>query len=289
MVPDTQSIGDAEKPDPGGRFLWRGVAVMFLGGPLLGAVAAWGAHAAEPYFAPFVIFPLLVGLILGAVFVGLIRTVQLAHRPTIWAGVVLAGMAAVAGQHYLAYRAARAAALDDVETVQQARRAFAEQVRGRLPHVPQNPLDYMAREAKRGRPILGQHLAQGWLAWASWGFDGLLVLAAAVLVVLPAVGQPYCNRCLSWYCSVRSGRLDGKTARRLAEMAGTKGPPRPDEIVAARYRLLSCRSGCGPTGFELVWEDRRQNVSRVRGWLEQDTRDRVVAVLDEVRSSMTDS
>jgi len=281
MATGTQNTGDAGRPDSGGRFLWRGLPAGLLGGPLLGAIAAWGAHAAEPYFAPVVLFPLLVGLILGAMLVGLTRTVQWAHRPTIWIAVVLAAAVAVAGQHYLAYRAARAAALADFEKLLEAQSAFPEQVRGRLPHVPQDPLDYMQREATRGRPLLGQYRARGWPAWLSWGFDGLLVLAAAVLVVLPAVGQPYCNRCLSWYCTVRSGRLDGLCARRLAKAAGAEAPPRLDEARSARYRLLSCRSGCGPTGFELVWEDRRRNASSLRGWLDPETRDRVTQALEE--------
>jgi len=288
MATDTQTVGDAASPDAGGRFLWRGPAVALLAAPLLGAIAAWGAHAAEPYFAPLVIFPLVVGLILGAMLVGLLRTVQLAHRPTIWTGVVLAAVVAVAGQHYLAYRAARAAALRDAEKYQQARSAFPEQVQGRLPHVPPNPLDYMQREASRGRPLLGQYRARGWLTWLSWGVDGLLVLAAAVLVVLPAARQPYCNRCLSWYCTARSGRLDGLSARRLAEAAGAEGPAQVEQVRSARYRLLGCRSGCGPTGFELVWEDRQHNVSLVRGWLDAETRDRVVSILDEAQSPIPD-
>jgi len=281
MATGTQTVGGAASPDAGGRFLWRGPAVALLAGPLLGAIAAWGAHAAEPYFAPPVIFPLVVGLILGAMLVGLLRTVQLAHRPMIWTGVVLAAVVAVAGQHYLAYRAARAAALRDAEKYQEALRAFPEQVQGRLPRAPRNPLDYLEREALRGRPLFGQYRARGWLAWLSWGVDGLLLLAAAVLVVLPAAGQPYCNRCMSWYCTTRSGRLDGLCARRLAEAAGAEGPAQAEDVRSARYRLLSCRSGCGPTGFELVWEDRGHNASLVRGWLDAETRDRVTSILED--------
>jgi hypothetical protein len=289
MARDTQTVGDAASPEAGGRFLWRGPAVALLAAPLLGAIAAWGAHAAEPYFAPLVIFPLVVGLSLGAMLVGLLRTVQLAHRPTIWTGLLLAAVVAVAGQHYLAYRAAREAALRDAEKYQQAQSAFPEQVQGHLPRLPQDPLDYMQREALRGRPLLGQYSARGWLAWLSWGVDGLLVLAAAVLVVLPAAGQPYCNRCLSWYCTTRSGRLDGLCARRLAEVAGAEEPPPAEQVRSARYRLLSCRSGCGPTGFELVWEDRQHNATLVRGWLDAEARDRVVRTLEEARSPIPDS
>lgn len=288
MARDTQRVGDAAGPDAGGRFLWRGPPVALLLAPLLGAIAAWGAHVAERYFAPLVIFPLAVGLVLGAMLVGLLRTVQLAHRPTIGTGVVLAALVAVAGQHYLAYRAARTAALRDAEKYQEALSAFPDQVQGRLPHVPRTPLEYMQREASRGRPILGQYRARGWLAWLSWGVDGLLVLAAAVLVVLPAAGQPYCNRCLSWYCTTRSGRLDGLSARRLAVAAGVERPPQAEETRTARYRLLSCRSGCGPTGFELVWEDRQHNASLVRGWLDAETRDRVVGTLEETQSPAPD-
>ena len=61
----------------------------------------------------------------------------------------------------------------------------------------------MCRQAKVGRPIGFGRVLKGWAAWASWGVDGLLVLVAALAIVIPAIRQPFCNTCRSWYSTIR--------------------------------------------------------------------------------------
>ncbi len=276
---ETQAVGQAMPPSAAGRFVWRGVAVALVGGPLLGAITAWGAHVAAGYFAPLVVFPLLVGTLLGAMFAGLLRLVEMAHRPLAWLGLLLAVAVAIAGQHYLAYRAAYAAALEDAAKFDKARAVAPEDLRGRLPRVPDSPLDFLQTEARRGRPIWNRYLAQDAWAWTSWAVDGLLLLGAASWIVFPALRQPYCNQCLSWFHTVRSGRVDTTTLARLAQALGPELLQVPDQTVSARYRLLSCRSGCGPTGFELIFTGRRGKSSLFCVWLDAEVLTKVQRAL----------
>ena len=132
--------------------------------------------------------------------------------------------------------------------------------------------------------MLGGYIARGGTAWLTWAVDGVLVLAAAVAMVVPAMRQPYCDRCQSWYRVIRSGRIDVPTARRLADVAGVAAADKP---TAARYRLLTCNGGCGPTGFDLCWDRWPGGACLVQTWLDAGRRDRITQVLDEARG-MTD-
>ena len=77
---------------------------------------------------------------------------------------------------------------------------------------------YMLAQARRGRPLPGGYIATGWEAWLTWAIDVLLTLAAAVAVTLPGIRVPYCNRCRTWYRTIRNGRIDVRTAQLLAEI-----------------------------------------------------------------------
>ena len=104
----------------------------------------------------------------------------------------------------------------------------------------------------------------------------MLTLAAAVAVTIPAFRVPYCNRCRTWYRTVRNGKIDVPTARRLAETCGV------DEIAglrSPRYRLSCCHAGCGPTYCELSWEEPNGAVDLVRVWLDAEQRNQIAAIL----------
>jgi hypothetical protein len=107
----------------------------------------------------------------------------------------------------------------------------------------------------------------------------LLLLAAAVALVVPALRLPYCNRCRSWYRTTRSGRIPPATARQLAGMVGQSMEPR---AVAPRYRVLTCESGCGPTGLELAWRLPKHGIASTVTWLDSAQRGAVLAILDAV-------
>ncbi len=254
----------------------------------MGIPIAWAADVGQSYFAPLVIFPLLVGVGLGAVTVGMMRLAQVGNRPTIVLGTVLGAAVAVAGQHYLDYRTAYDRAERETEVYRQMKRAFPDGVQGQMPAPPEGLADFLHRQAAAGRPIdlpQGRVHLEGWVVWLSWAIDGLLVLAAALALVIPATRQPYCNRCRSWYRVVRGGRIDAVTARAVALVASVAIVER---AKAARFRLFDCNGGCGPIGFQLSWDESPRGTSTVRTWLDADRRDRIVQRLDTAKHRRDD-
>jgi hypothetical protein len=280
-------------PSGGGVFSVRGFLLGLPIAVLVGVVTARIAEIAqsELKFAPFIAFPLLLGGGLGAVVVGLIRLGQLGNRFTILLATVLAVGVAVVGEHYFPYREA----LKEAERIgpmmlgpsrpdSNAPDAIKGSVAQALKQLAQRPaapgsfVEYLRQQAAVGRPIFGDHTAHGMAAWLTWWADALLVLAAALAMVVPALRQPYCNRCRTWYRTIRAGRIDGPTGQRLAAVAGVSDVGQP---VSARYRLASCKGGCGPTRFEFSWERGDGATSWTQTWLDAARRNRTMQLLDE--------
>jgi hypothetical protein len=259
---------------PAGRFSLGSFCLALAIGPVVGLAWAWMAEEAQSYAAPFLLFPILVGVFAGLTIVATARFAQMGHRPTIVLAVVLAAAVAVVGQHYLRYVSdySRPATPAPGGVAGQDLSALARKL---APGFGQ----YLRAQADHGRPLLGQYVAKGWAAWLSWAIDAMLTLAAAVAVTIPAFRVPYCNRCRSWYRTVRNGKIDVPTARRVAETCGV------DEIAglrSPRYRLSCCHAGCGPTYCELSWEEPRGSVDLVRLWLDAEKRNQLTAILDEL-------
>ena len=267
-------------PAAGGRFQWRSLALWLPACLILGVPVAWAAVVAQGYFAPVVLFPLLVGVGLGALVVGLIRLGHVGNRPTVLMGTLLAVLVTVAGQHYVTYLTVCRWPRQEVKTRRHAGRELSELVDVRIPSFG----EFMRREAARGRPPLTDYVARRTVApttWALWAVDGLLVLLATLAMVVPAVRLPFCNRCRSWYRVIRSGRIDAETAGRLSELADVHGECPPN---SARYRLLACNGGCGPTDFQLCWRRPRGPALSARAWLDDECRDRMIRLLDEAKA-----
>lgn len=262
-------------PDVAGLFTWRGLLLVLVFGPLFGLVWAWVAEAAQFYFAPMILFPLLLGVFAGLGVVGLARFAQIGHRPTLVLAAVLSAGVAAAGQHYVGYLAAYHSVHPSAGTGTATEQELSALVREMTPSFG----DYMRAQARRGRPLLHDYLARGWIAWLSWTIDALLVVAGAVAVTIPAMRVPYCNRCRSWYRTVRSGKIDLPTAQRVAAMLGVD---EIDHLRSPRYRLSTCQGGCGSTRCELSWEETDGAVALVRAWLDPADRNRVAAILDGV-------
>jgi hypothetical protein len=288
---------------PRGRFFLGRCCLALAAGPVVGLLWAWMAEESQSYAAPVILFPILIGVFAGMTIVGVTRFGQIGHRATILASAVLAAAVAVGGQHYLGYRSF----LQHYSSVEGnggnegdspifVDHGFAA-VPAKIGTVPGTkigtvPLSALARElapsfgaylrgeADRGRPLVGEYVAKGWAAWLSWAVDAMLTVAAAVAVTIPALCVPYCNRCRTWYRTIRNGKIDVPTARRVAEaceveeIAGLHSP---------RYRLSCCHAGCGPTYCELSWEEPNGAVDLVRVWLDADKRNQIMAILDEGR------
>lgn len=263
---------------PGALPVW--LLVCACGGVLTGAAAA----VAGAWFHPAVVFPLLVGVVLGAAVVLLMRASQTGHRPTVVTGAVLAAVCCAGAQHYFSYRSAcrrhdRAVA-DSYQKTQMLLQAPPEFARALLDRVPPGPGtfgQYMLRQAREGRPV-GPWLARGWLAWLSWSVDGLLAAGAALALVAASMRLPYCDRCRSWYRTVRAGRLSPESARRLALAAAID---LPSEHAGRRFRLQHCTGGCGPARLEVFWEDPQGGLVRRRAWVGPAQREQVHGALDQ--------
>lgn len=266
MEPEPDKLGLQVAPPQPARFRPALLLAWLPACLACGAALAWVAVLAGSYFAPLLLFPLLVGAVTGAVVTALVRASQLGNRATILLGTGLAALTVVAGQHYFQYLAAYRPAPKDAQAFQTLMPAV----------VPSFP-EYLQRIASRGRRINGRPLGGAAFAWSSWAVEGLLTLGAALAMTALASRQPYCNRCRSWYHLTRSGRLAPTCALELAQ---TLGVALPDKLVSARYRLAACNSGCGPSSFALYWEDADGAVSSQRLWLSAEQRSRLTELLD---------
>lgn len=295
MEPTTTHDPTEPSQAPPGRFSLGKLCLGLTAGPVVGIVWAWMAQETQAYAALVLLFPILVGILAGITIVGIARFARMGHRPTILLSVVLAAATAALGQHYFSYivfvsHYSTAKGDKTAENENNARFADAQTAAGGGGAPPQDLAalahklapsfgDYLRGRAQHGRPLVGEYVAKGWVAWLSWAVDAILTLAAALAVTIPAFRVPYCNRCRTWYRTVRNGKIDVPTARRLAETCGV------EEIAglhSPRYRLSCCHAGCGPTYCELSWEEPNGAIDLVRLWLDAERRKKVTAILDEV-------
>ena len=261
MSPRRQFVPAA--PCRGGPFTWTGLLLAILVAPLFGLIWAWVADVAQSYFAPMILFPILLGVFAGLSIVGLARFAQIgtpAHDPS--------------GRRAGGRRGRRRAALLRLSgrllLVPSRRSARARRPDRTCRHWSGEMAPSFGEYMHAPRPDAADrccavYVAQGWIAWLTWAIDALLVVAAAVAVTIPAMRVPYCNRCGTWYRTIRSGKIDLPTAQRLAELFGVDEFDHPR---SPRYRLSACQGGCGPTRCELSWEEPDGAVRLVQVWLD---------------------
>ncbi len=238
-------------------------------------LVGWASMTIESLFAPLLFFPLLVGVFFGGLALGLLRQCNVGSRAVVTAVLVVGGGVLVVTQHYAHYHQAleEDAALE--ARLEPWRGAFPEGLPERLE--PQRGFfNFLVQQAAAGRPYLYGCTARGVWAWASWGLDAAILIAAALGVVLPALGQPYCTECRHWYRTTRSQRLDREQAQRLAALAGAEVPA---VVQSVRVRLLNCQGGCGPTGLVLTAR-RPEGVFAASAWLDAAARRRAAEILD---------
>ena len=237
-----------------------------------GTAVAWLAYGLQKHYAPLGLFPVFVGLGLGVTLAGLMRLVQVANRSTIVLGAIVACAAAVIGQHYFSYREQRETAMRQAAQFRIAAQAHPDLIQGSPPQPASGLVEYMRWQAVRGRPIFGKKIARGGLAWASWALDASLIFASALLVIVPALRQPYCSQCHTWFTTVRRGKLPASAAKETAKLLGIE---LPEGVQGGTYRIVHCQGGCGVAGFEICWElsDGGTKVKRV--WVSPEDRTRL--------------
>jgi len=300
-------------PALSGRFRIGQLAWWLPACALLGGAVAWFAVVAERYYAPLVAFPILVGVFLGGALVAMMRAGEVGHRPTILAGTLLGAAISIAGQHWLGFwqfrqglepspekaAAARLFEKAQEEAEKEAPEEEADQAGEESPDTaPQESRQEQSPGAALPRPAVppstfGRYLRwraegvgipiggttlRGGLVWLIWAVDGLLVALAAGLLVAVTARLPYCDRCRTWYHTMRSGKIDELTTQELARLADVSlaGP-----IHSARYRLVACREGCGPTGLALSWEQPDGGFSSGYVWLDASGQSEVLSALEQ--------
>lgn len=242
-----------------------------------GILVAWAAEVAQGYrFAPkFLLFPLLVGAVFGGTVVALVRLSHVGHYGTVLLGAALGGCVTVAAQHYAHYRTMQRRMEQQPEKLALRRMGFPELV------PPPDFLGYMRWSAAQGRTLVGGLKARDEMAWLSWGVDGLLTLFSALVLVHTAARLPFCNQCGKWYQTVRSGRIDPQTARRLAALLDVAVA---GQIGSARCRMIDCPGGCGPAGVSLYFKQPDGDYAAGPIWLDRSRRDQLQRLLDEVHA-----
>jgi hypothetical protein len=268
-------------PGPG-SFRWALLPVWLACCAGLGLLVGWAAVVARAYAAPLLLFPLVVGSVLGGLIVLAMRVLNLGHRPTIWLGALLAGLLAVAGQHYFTFLRIQRQHASQPDRLVKLRLVAPE----RIP--PSDFVPFLLWSADRGLP-LGGYRAQGLWVWLLWTVDGLLITLTTLLLAAITARMPYCDRCGRWYRVIRSGKWPPSLAEKWPPLLETI---RRDAAAAAdsstplaafhRYRMIACEGGCGPTGLILSGEDSRGRAASQVVWLDAAGRAQLATFLDQV-------
>jgi hypothetical protein len=242
---------DLRQPPSTGKFVLPTAAVWLFLALSCGVVLSRIAAALESTFAPWLVFPLLLGLGLGAALLWLLRWCECGHRPTAILGTLLAAGLMVVAQHLWHYQHRIVAVQQLKQQILREGIQFAP-LAAKLAPVPPTFLEFLEQEAGRGRTLWPGWTVRGVGVWLSWSLDAALLAGAAVAVVAVGVRRPYCNVCRTWYRLVWESPLDarraaaGRQAGLLPETAGEGG----------RVCAWSCRGGCQPARVNLYWHER---------------------------------
>ena len=197
-------------------------------------------------------------------------------------GLLLTTTLFVFSQHYASFRAAQAAAekhQQDVVNAVSDKQKFAAVAAQLAPPPPENLLEYLQEESKKGRPLFSDVTARGGWAWASWAFDGFLVLTAAAFVVVPALSN---HIAISVIAGIALYEL--RPFRAIAKMQSAP-------LAASRTNLLSARddmfcSLARVAADQMLWTlfvkaTERTAPRQTHIWLTVAQRQAVTAILDQ--------
>lgn len=233
------------RPLPGWPRVFMFGACAAAAAVMIGLLAAW----VQNFFASVLLFPVLIGLLLGFALMLAMERTQLGQRLTSLAVAVLASLVTVLVIHWTSYRVELAAATGrppEHDLLVQAFPDLAASGHG----TPESFVDYLRLRARRGRVLGSVTVRDAWL-WLWWGLDVLLIVLPALGFVVAALNQPFCRHCHSWYRTVQRGNL---TAPNAAALGGLEGVPSqyPGDL---KYDISRCQGGCGPTRLRLSWDN----------------------------------
>lgn len=144
-----------------------------------GGAAAVGimAESLQHVAAPWLLFPALHGLLMGAFVSGCCKLFGLERLRWPATTVALAALASCGVQHQTAFWRSRQVQATSPES-DLARQAFPAE---RLRLAPQNVVQFLRGQAQLGRPLPGGWRARGGWAWASWALDAGVAAAVAAI------------------------------------------------------------------------------------------------------------
>lgn len=280
MEPPSDASPVAVLPPAPASFRWPLALIWLACCAGLGLLVGWAAVVARAYAAPLLLFPLVVGSVLGGLVALAMRVLNVGHRPTIWLGACAAGLLAVAGQHYFTFLQLHQHYARQPDRLVKLRVVAPE----RIP--PPSFVPFLYWSAERGLPV-GNYRMHGPWAWLVWTIDGLLVILTTTLLAGATARLPYCDRCGRWYRTARSGKWPPSLAAEWPALSETIRPCVMDAADVStpletfqRYRMIACEGGCGPTGLILSGEDASGRAASQWVWLDAAGRARIVALLD---------
>lgn len=268
-------------------------ALAWLAGTLvISYPLGWIAARVEQVYAPLLLFPILLGLVVAIAACALALATNTGFRPLVLTGVALSALATTGWLHWHSFSevTAQAQASYDKKLGEHAGQLAAM---GALPAPPTHDFGvYLTQQAAAGRSVgFGAKLQGGWV-WALWALEAVLAVAAALGVTTVFLRQAYCDGCRSWYRPIRQGTFP----RDMSRLAPTAIPGEAPSDIPLDYRLLHCQSGCGPTGLELSWKGGTGPAGAISAghctvWLSPDQRRELLTALDsaaEPRSKPAD-
>lgn len=166
--------------------------------PLVGLVIGFLASLIQATYAPVGLFPLLVGVAIGAAVGGSFFLVGGSGRRGPFLSATLAAGVCLASLHYLSYLHAKAGADADVAAHQKAIQNVLQNAAGQGAEIKNVPIppsgvatfrEYIGREWDVGRK-LGPLSVRGPLLLFWWIIDGLLLWVGATVAALVIGGTP---------------------------------------------------------------------------------------------------
>ena len=149
----------------------------------VGAAAAWCASRVESSFSPLLLFPIIVGCVVGLSVARIASWLEMhGRRLVLWCAVV-AGLTAAVGQHYATYQQYRR---EYMQTPRDPKWQLVEALRPEL-GVP-SFAGYLRAQATVGRAWIGGRWQGSW-AWTSWAIDAALLVTAAAVTANGLAGR----------------------------------------------------------------------------------------------------
>lgn len=245
---------------------------------VLSISAAWPVVWVQRYFSPWLLLPILAGAVWGLLAVWLMRWFQVGSRFLVLTAMVPIALLFVFSNHVVSYRWA----IDREQELVRQLPPDQQQALSAIQHMSGQPVDspsmraFLVEQADRGRPLWGNVVAQGPLAWLSWTLDALLTAGTAMVVV--AVGYrrgSYCGQCRRWRHVSRSGTCNAAQQQQIQTRCDIELPASAGPI---QYKLLACRAGCVPECLKLSWSSRESHSGATAGrevWLSAPDRDAI--------------